>query len=90
MLGLNGATANYACAWCKIQKDDRWKTDQHVSYFNSKPLSRSLQELKEMSKKSTDDYGCCKEPLLDIELDHIIVDELHILLRITDKCYLPI
>ena len=43
MLGLNGATANYACAWCKIQKDDRWKTDQHFSYFNSKPLSRSLQ-----------------------------------------------
>ena len=42
MLGLNGATANYACAWCKIQKDDRWKTDQYFSYFNSKPLSRSL------------------------------------------------
>ena len=55
MLGLNGATANYACAWCKIQKDDRWKTDPHFSYFNSKPLSRSLQELKEMSKKSKDD-----------------------------------
>ena len=43
MLGLNGATANYACAWCKIQKDDRWKTDQHFSYFNSKPLSRSFK-----------------------------------------------
>ena len=39
-----------------------------------------------MSKKSKDDYGCCKEPLLDIELDHVIVDELHLLLRITDKC----
>ena len=51
MLGLNGATANYACAWCKIQKDDRWKIDQHFSYFNSKPLSRSLQELTEMFKK---------------------------------------
>lgn len=25
MLGLNGATSNYACAWCKIHKDDRWK-----------------------------------------------------------------
>ena len=39
-----------------------------------------------MSKKSKDDYGCGKETLLDIELDHIIVDELHLLLRITDKC----
>ena len=84
MLGLNGATANYACAWCKIHKDDRWKTDQHFSYFNSEPLSRSLPEMKKMSKISKDNYGCCKEPLLDIELDHIIVDELHLLLRITD------
>ena len=84
MLGLNGATANYACAWCKIHKDDRWKTDEHFTYFNSKPLSRSLQEMREMSKKSKDNYACCKEPFLHIELDHIIVDELHLLLRITD------
>ena len=31
MLGLNGATTNYACAWCKIHKDNRWKTDKHFS-----------------------------------------------------------
>lgn len=73
MLGLNAATANYACAWCKIHKDDRWKVYQHFSYFNSKPLSRSLQEIKKMSEKKKDNYGCCEKPLLDIELDHIIV-----------------
>ncbi|CAH3031565.1 unnamed protein product [Pocillopora meandrina] len=50
--------------------------------INILPLSRSLQEIKETSKKSKD--GCCKEPLLDIKLDHIIVDELHLLLRIVD------
>ena len=50
MLGLNGATANYACAWCKIQKDDRWKTDQHFSYFNSKPLSRSIRIERNVQK----------------------------------------
>ena len=27
MLGLNGATGNYACAWCKIHKNDRWKME---------------------------------------------------------------
>ncbi|XP_022794722.1 uncharacterized protein LOC111333422 [Stylophora pistillata] len=31
MLGLNGATANYACAWCKFHKDDRWNTDEHFT-----------------------------------------------------------
>jgi len=35
--------------------------------------------VKEISKKSKHNYGCCKEPLLNI-----IVDELHFLLRITD------
>jgi hypothetical protein len=24
MMGLSGATSNYACAWCKIHKDERW------------------------------------------------------------------
>ena len=84
MLGLNGATGNYACAWCTIHKDDRWKMDREFNYFNSPPLARILQDIKEMSKKSRDNYGCCREPLLNIELDHIVVDELHLLLRITD------
>lgn len=34
MLGLNGATANYACAWCKIHKNDRWQMDHHFNDFN--------------------------------------------------------
>ena len=58
--------------------------DHHFNDFNSPSLARTLQEVKEMSKKSRDNYGCCKEPLLNIELDHIVVDELHLLLRITD------
>ena len=58
--------------------------DHHFNDFNSHPLARTLQEVKEMSKKSKDNYGCCQEPLLNIELDHIVVDELHLLLRITD------
>jgi hypothetical protein len=37
-----------------------------------------------MSTKSQDNYCCNLYPLLDIELDHVIVDELHFLLRITD------
>ena len=34
MLGLKGAISKYACAWCKILKDERWKMDQHYSYYN--------------------------------------------------------
>ena len=36
-------------------------------------------------KKGTQDkYSCEHEPLLKIELDHVVLDELHLLLRITD------
>jgi hypothetical protein len=55
-----------------------------VDYYNSMPIKRTLQEIKDMSTKSQDNYCCNHYPLLDIELDHVIVDELHLLLRITD------
>ena len=42
MLGLNSATANYACAWCKVYKLDRWKIDHDFKYFNIPPMARTL------------------------------------------------
>ncbi|CAH3035392.1 unnamed protein product, partial [Pocillopora meandrina] len=67
MLGLKGATFNYACA-----------------YYNTPPSARTLKEISEMSKKSRENYCCDKQPILNIPLDHIVVDELHLMLRITD------
>jgi hypothetical protein len=31
------------------------------------------------------DFGVCAQPLVSIEPEHIIIDELHLLLRICDK-----
>lgn len=45
---------------------------------------RTLQEIKELVKKGKGDYCCVKEPLLNIDLDHAIVDELHLLLCVMD------
>lgn len=50
--------------------------EKHYTDFNSKPLARSLEEIKEMSKKSKDNYGCCNKPLLNTDLDHIIAKGL--------------
>ena len=36
------------------------------------------------TKKSGENYCCCHKPLFVIPLDHIILDELHLMLRITD------
>ena len=84
MLGLKGATSNYACAWCKLHKDERWKMDQHYTYFNKPQMSRSLEEMHAMCTKSKENYCCHQPPLFNIDLDHVVPDELHLLLRVTD------
>jgi len=54
-------------------------------YYDAIPLKRTIQEMFQLStKKSGENYCCCHKPLLVIPLDHIILDELHLMLRITD------
>ena len=86
MMGMKGATSIYACLWCKIAKDLRWKMDFVLDHYNTPPLLRTLEEMTKMShKKGTQEkYSCEHEPLLKVELDHVVLDELHLLLRIMD------
>lgn len=55
------------------------------TYYDSSPLRRTLEELQECAEKSKgENYCCVHQPLLNIPLDHIILDELHLMLRVTD------
>ena len=83
-MGLKVATSLYACLWCKVHKDKRWETNQHFSHFNTPTMMRTLSEIKELVKEGKGDFCCAKEPLLNIELDHFIVDELHLLVCVMD------
>jgi hypothetical protein len=56
----------------------------NLEHYNSAELKRTLKELCNCAGKTTKNYCCINPPLLDIELDHIIPDELHLLLRIMD------
>ena len=47
-----------------------------------KPKTRILASIKSNSTKA--ELGCTNAPLFDIHLDNVIVDELHLLLRIMD------
>ena len=42
-MGMNSATADYACLWCKVQKDNRWDTTKLSNYYNQQPLQRTLE-----------------------------------------------
>lgn len=58
------------------------KSEQH---YESGPLRRTLQKKKEFASKSKgENYCCVHDLLLNIPLDHIILDELHLLFRISD------
>ena len=46
-------------------------------------MQRTSQNLKEDVVKN--DFGVRAQPLVSIEPEHIIIDELHLLLRICDK-----
>ena len=72
MLGLKGATSYYACAWCKIHKDKMWEMNHDIDFYNKPPMERTLGEMKNLSKKSKDNFCCEHEPLLNIEIDHVI------------------
>lgn len=69
--------------WCEVHRNDHWKIEELFSKYNRSPLSRSLKEIYEMCTKSKDNYCCERKPLLNVELDHIIVDELHSMPRVT-------
>ena len=85
VMGMNSATADYACLWCKIHKDNRWDTSKPSNYYNQQPLQRTLEEIKKLCKCKENNYGCINEPLLNVPLTNVIADELYLLLRITDK-----
>ena len=53
--------------------------DRSCSYFTSTILVRTLCE--DWHKQP----GCRNQPLFKIKVDNIVIDELHLMLRITDR-----
>lgn len=60
----------------------RWDMSVPYDTYSKPPMSLSLDDLKKFSKKG--EFCCVESPLLNVPLDHIILDELHLLLRFTD------
>ncbi|KAK3082818.1 hypothetical protein FSP39_006271 [Pinctada imbricata] len=82
-MGLNAANAKFSCIYCKIDKNDRWDVSKPENFYASDKNKRTVEEMKRMSQ-SKSKFGCVRPPLLDIDLDHVVIDELHLMMRITD------
>lgn len=50
-------------------------------YYSEKPMARTLEEIRICARNQS--YSCAHPPLLNVPLDNIVLDELHLMLRIT-------
>ena len=82
-MGLKGATSQYSCIWCKVHKLQRWDVSKALEYYSTDPLKRSLKEMQEHQKKG--EFCCARTPLFTIDVNNVILDELHLMLRISDR-----
>ena len=82
-MGMSAATSDHACLWCSIHKLLRWDTTKPLMHYNEGEFKKTYDSLKSNYKSKT--FSCINKPLFEIELDHIILDELHLMLKITDK-----
>ena len=56
--------------------------DFNLDDYNTSPLLCTLEEMTEVAQeKGKQEKYCEHEPLLDIKLDHVAPDELHLLIK---------
>ena len=83
--GLESTTCQYACIWCKCPKQQRFDMTMCWSITNVTKGARTVHEIQEMSKlskKSKLHCNCAREPIFPMH--HVVIDSLHLLLRISD------
>ena len=86
--GLESATSQYACIWCKCPKDKRWDMGLVWSLDDPEKGGRTVEEITDKSKlakTSKNRFNCCRIPLFPfILLQRVVIDSLHLFLRISD------
>ena len=83
VLGLGGSLCNYSCPWCRVHKNQRDDMTKPLDCYYTRGMQITSHNLKKDVVK--DYFGVRAQPLVSIEPEHIIIDELHLLLRICDK-----
>ena len=81
--GLRPANQDFACIWCLCPRKLRYDVSQNWSLTDLNQGARSIELIKEHVKNKKDNCMCT--PLFDfILLDIVLIDTLHLFLRISD------
>ncbi|KAK3710028.1 hypothetical protein QZH41_012418, partial [Actinostola sp. cb2023] len=76
-MGMKAANSGHSCIWCKVSSSQRCQLSLTREYFQER--QRVLHD------NWPKDDGCNTTPLFQIPVDPVAFDELHMLLRVTDR-----
>ena len=85
--GIDAASSNYACIWCKCTKDDHGNIQWQWSLCDKELGARTIEENTELPSRSRSckAYNVSNEPLLrTVPLTNVVIDNLHLFLRTSD------
>ena len=84
--GIDSATSQYACIWCKCPAGERYNPDTQWSMSDPSQGARSIQEnVQTAAKPRQKKFNVSHPPLFPtIPLTNVVVDNLHLFLRVSD------
>ena len=86
--GLGAAISTHPCIWCKCTLYDKYDGTKEWSMVDTNKGARTIKEIEEKSKQGSRGEKCNVKhsPLFPtIPLDHVVIDSLHLFLRIADN-----
>lgn len=90
VFGINAGNSHYPCPWCKWKmKKEMKESDLNLTYsIHDRSHAEAHLCLKNKNKSIDARHGYVAPPLFSfIEFDKMVVDVLHLTLRITDKLF---
>ena len=86
--GLDSATSEYSCIWCKCPKKQRFDIDLQWSISDLNKGARIVEQISEkakLPKKSNLRFTSSEAPIFSfIPMQRVVIDHLHFFLRISD------
>ena len=86
--GVEAATSEYACVWCKCPKCQRWDMSLEWSITDPAKGARTIEVIAEkgkLGKTSKNRFNCSQAPMFPfIPIQRVVIDSLHLFLRIAD------
>ena len=83
--GIDSATSQYSCIWCKCSSEERYNPDTTWSITDPSQGARTIEENLELSTKRGKKFNVSRPPLFPmIPLSNVVIDNLHLFLRVAD------